>query len=284
MATRFALSLGALALVLTGCTSTDQSVGDDVFYTEEMAPSLSVESTEESFLETEAAVRDDSALSREPDVITTGYLSLIVDDPSASADEISVLVVDSGGRVSSRSDYSPTDYGSPTSYVELRIPADALESTLEAIRGVGTVQDSSISQVDVSLQKVDLDARLAVLDAGLERLRALLEEAETTADVITIESAITDRVSERDSLAAQRDYLSDQTLFATVNVTLYTPADAAPRNQDGFLDGLIRGLESIVAFGVGIIVWAGILLPWAGLLAIVVALGVIIRKVRAREQ
>ena len=97
--------------------------------------------------EESAALQADSAGSYEPDVITTGYLSLIVDDPSASADEVSQLVLDAGGRIASRSDYSPTDYGSPSSYLELRVPYDSVETTLAAISDRGIVQESSLNSV-----------------------------------------------------------------------------------------------------------------------------------------
>jgi hypothetical protein len=82
----------------------------------------------------------------------------------------------------------------------LRVPYDSVETTLAAISDRGIVQESSLNSVDVSLQKVDLDARLEVLNTGITRLQALLEEAATTADVVTIESALTERQSERDSL------------------------------------------------------------------------------------
>ena len=273
----------AAALVLSGCSAATSADEFEEFAIDDSRVSMAVEPTEQAFVEESAALQADSAGSYEPDVITTGYLSLIVDDPSASADEVSQLVLDAGGRIASRSDYSPTDYGSPSSYLELRVPYDSVETTLAAISDRGIVQESSLNSVDVSLQKVDLDARLEVLNTGITRLQALLEEAATTADVVTIESALTERQSERDSLQSQRDYLSDQTLFATISVNLYTPVDAAPRNQDGFLDGLIRGLESIVSFGAGLIVWAGILLPWLGVLALVVAAIAITRRVRRKK-
>jgi hypothetical protein len=95
--------------------------------------------------------------------------------------------------------------------------------------------------------------------------------AETTADLITIESALAERQAELDSLQSQRDYLSDQTLFATLSINLITPVDATPSDPDGFLDGLMRGWESVLAFFAGTIVWAGILLPWIGLGAAVLA-------------
>jgi len=279
----FVVGLVAAALVLSGCSAATSTGEFEEFAIDDSRVSMAVEPVEEAFVEESAALQADSAGSFEPDVITTGYLSLIVDDPSASADEVSQLVLDAGGRIASRSDYSPTDYGSPSSYLELRVPYDSVETTLAAISDRGIVQESSLNSVDVSLQKVDLDARLEVLNTGITRLQALLEEAATTADVVTIESALTERQSERDSLQSQRDYLSDQTLFATISVNLYTPVDAAPRNQDGFLDGLVRGLESIVSFGAGLIVWAGILLPWLGVLALVVAAIAITRRLRRKK-
>jgi len=279
----FVVSLVAAALVLSGCSAATSTGEFEEFAIDDSRVSMAVEPAQEAFVEESTALQVDSAGSYEPDVITTGYLSLIVDDPSASADEVSQLVLDAGGRIASRSDYSPTDYGSPSSYLELRVPYDSVETTLAAISDRGIVQESSLNSVDVSLQKVDLDARLEVLNTGITRLQALLEQAATTADVVTIESALTERQSERDSLQSQRDYLSDQTLFATISVNLYTPVDAAPRNQDGFLDGLVRGLESIVSFGAGLIVWAGILLPWLGVLALVVAAIAITRRLRRKK-
>ena len=278
------VGLGAVSLILSGCASSTSERGVGDFAVDDSTVSLGVEATEEAFVQEGPASRGDSSSSLEPDVITTGYLSLIVDDPAASADEVSQLVLDAGGRIASRSDYSPTDYGSPSSYLELRVPYDDVDTTLAAISDRGIVQESSLNSVDVSLQKVDLDARLEVLNAGISRLQALLEEAATTADLVTIESALTERQSERDSLQSQRDYLSDQTLFATISVNLYTPVDASPRDPDGFLDGLIRGLESIVSFGAGLIVWAGILLPWLGLLAVVAAAIALTRRLRKSRQ
>jgi hypothetical protein len=224
------------------------------------------------------------AYSAEPSVITTGYLSMSVSDPSATADEITELVTSAGGRVASRSDYTPVDFGQPSSYLDVRIPSDELDANVAAITELGEVQEISVNTTDVSLQKVDLDARIAVLETAIERLQTLLETAETTADLITIESALSERQSELDSLQSQRDYLGDQTLFATLSISLITPADATPADPDGFFDGLVRGWESILAFFAGTVVWAGILVPWIGLTLVVVAILWGISAVRKSRQ
>ncbi len=146
-----------------------------------------------------------------------------------------------GGRIASRSDYTPVDYGQPSSYLEARIPYDVLDATVESIQELGDVQEVSLNSVDVSLQKIDLDARIDVLEAAIERLNELLAEAASTSDLIAVESALSERQAELDSLQSQRDYLSDQTLFATLSISLITPANATPAEPDGFLDGIVRG-------------------------------------------
>ena len=274
-----ALSLTAL-LALTGCSSMADSLEEtsvsmgapDIAYTEDMAVEMDMQGR-----------ADESAASFEPDIIRTGYLSLSVDSPSETADQITDVVEAAGGRIASRSDYTPVDYGQPSSYLEARIPYDVLDATVESIQELGDVQEVSLNSVDVSLQKVDLDARIGVLEAAIERLNELLAEAASTSDLIAVESALSERQAELDSLQSQRDYLSDQTLFATLSISVITPANATPAEPDGFLDGIIRGWESILAFFAGTIVWAGILVPWLGLAAVVIAIILLLRRLRRRS-
>lgn len=278
------LKLSALVLaaftVLSGCApamevTEEASIGmvaPDVAATEEMA------------VEPGDRMASDSSAGFEPDVITTGFLSLSVETPSDTADEITEIVKQAGGRISSRSDYSPVEYGQPSSYLEARIPYEVLDATLEQLTALGDVQEVSVNTSDVSLQKVDLDARIEVLDAAIARLNELLTQAASTSDLVTIESALSERQAELDSLQSQRDYLSDQTLFSTLGISLITPEDATPADPDGFLDGLLRGWESVLAFFAGVIVWAGILVPWVALLAIVVVAVMIIRRIRRRTK
>jgi len=276
---RLALALGLAALLtLSGCSAGATDSYDDMAVS---APGMAVgESAEMAAVESEGK----AGYTSEPDVITTGYLSMSVDEPSAVADQISEVVVASGGRVASRSDYSPVDYGQPSAYLDVRIPSSDLDATVASITDLGDVQEISVNTVDVSLQKLDLDARIEVLEAALERLTTLLVSAETTADLITIESALAERQAELDSLQSQRDYLSDQTLFATLSISLITPVDATPSDPDGFLDGLMRGWESVLAFFAGTVVWAGILLPWIGLVVVLVALGWFIARIRSSRK
>ena len=276
---RALIAVATLAtLTLTGCASSDMRESE-MSYSE---PAIGYDTYPEAAMEESAG-----AYQAEPDVITTGYLSLIVDTPSEAADQITQIVVDAGGRIGSRSDYTPVDYAGPSSYLEARIPSNSLDETLELIKGVGEVQEVSINVVDVSLQKVDLDARIEVLEAAIARLTDLLATANTTSDLVAIETGLSERQAELDSLTSQREYLSDQTLFATISITLQTPVDATPTDPDGFFDGIVQGWESILAFFAGVVVWAGILVPWlvllVGLAALVWLLRFLIKKAKKKE-
>ena len=276
---RALIAVATLAtLTLTGCASSDMRESE-MSYSE---PTVGMDAYPEAAMEESAG-----AYQAEPDVITTGYLSLIVDTPSEAADQITQIVVDAGGRIGSRSDYTPVDYAGPSSYLEARIPSNSLDETLELIKAVGEVQEVSINVVDVSLQKVDLDARIEVLEAAIARLTDLLATANTTSDLVAIETGLSERQAELDSLTSQREYLSDQTLFATISITLQTPVDATPTDPDGFFDGIVQGWESILAFFAGVVVWAGILVPWLGLLvglaALVWLLRFLLKKAKKKE-
>ena len=267
-------------LALAGCSSAQLESAPQDMATSYLAEESSLDS---SALDTSSDGGSQVRTLEEPGVITTGYLSLIVDAPSASADALTEIVTQAGGRISSRSDYSPVDFGSPSAYLEVRIPYDGLDALVTAISELGVVQESSVNTYDVSLQKVDLDARLEVLQSAKDRLATLLEQAETISDVVAIETALADRQAELDSLTAQREYLSDQTLFATISVNLSTPAGAMPTEPEGFVDGLMRGWASILAFLAGTVVWAGILLPWLGVAAVATGIILVVRRIRRRS-
>lgn len=274
-----ALALASV-LLLAGCQSsaketsldsgvTNGGMGDSVAYSE--SPGGRAESAM-------------AVTPTEPSIITTGYLTMSADEPAETADAIATIVVGAGGRVSSRSDYTPVDFGQPSAFLEVRIPSPDLDPLVRSITALGVVQEISVNTLDVSLQKVDLDARIQVLEAAVVRLRALLDTAASTADVISVETALTERQAELDSLQSQSDFLSDQTSFATLSISVITPADATPADPDGFLDGVERGWLGILAFFAGVVVWAGVLVPWAGLGVLSIALVWLVRRgLKARK-
>jgi Flp pilus assembly protein TadB len=121
----------------------------------------------------------------------------------------------------------------------------------------------------VTLQTIDLAERIEVLTSSLDRLRDLLDQATTTSELIELETAITARHAERDSLVSQQNYLSDQIQFASISIELRTEQEAPPRQPSGFGDAVIAGWFALVAFAGSSLIFLGMSLPWLALVAII---------------
>jgi hypothetical protein len=257
-----ALALSA-TLILSGCQSSEKGMYDDW----SVSPDIGMGS---DMAVTEQFAPDAAAYTGERFDIITGDLYLTVDNTTETADRITDIVTDAGGRVDSRTDYFDAATQSPSSYLWVRIPAAVLDDTMASIRALGQVERVSTGRMDVTLQVVDLGERIDVLNKSLERLEALLEQATTTSELIELESAITQRQAERDSLVSQQNYLADQVQFASISIELRTEDEAPPRDPDSFVDAIIAGWFALVAFAGSSVIFLGMALPWVAVVAVVI--------------
>ena len=223
-------------------------------------------------------------LADDRSVITTGYLYVTVDAPLESATEAVAIVESAGGRVDARQEFAPQGGDAGGAQLTLRIPAERLTATLDRLKELGEVEELQLSASDVTREVQDIDARVTALRSSITRLLALQDEAATVEDLIALETAISDRQAELESLEAQQRYLADQVGLSTITLVLGSRDVAPVTEPDTFLTGLIAGWEALVAFGSGLLVLLGVLLPWLvllGLLGLVVLL--IVRRARRRS-
>jgi hypothetical protein len=213
-------------------------------------------------------------VSADRQVITTGYVTLTVTDPLKSADDAVRITEQAGGRVDGRNEYAPRDdidKGSAT--LTLRIPSDSLTATLDKLRELGTVQEVSLNSNDVTMATQDLDARIKALSASIDRMLVLQSTATDVDSLIQLETAISDRQAQLESLQSERRYYADQVSLSTVTLNLVSEYNAPVSEPNTFLSGLIAGWNAFVAFFAGLLVALGVLLPWlifAGIITFVV--------------
>ncbi len=224
------------------------------------------------------------AVKSERSVITTGRISVTVDDPIASAEEAADIAEQSGGRVDSRSETPGTDTQTPSAQLVLRVPADELDAVVADLRELGDVNSVSMEASDVTAQRQDLDARIEALTASVDRLRELLATATSITDLIAIESELTTRQAELDSLTQQRDFLVDQVDYSTLSVDLVTAAQSPAAVPGDFWSGLAAGWGALLVFGAWLGVAIGVLLPWLLAAAVIAAIVVAIVMVLSRRR
>jgi hypothetical protein len=212
----------------------------------------------------------DSAIDRS--VVVTASVSLSDPDPLAVADDVQALTEAAGGRIDRRNDSPSTGSSGASAELVLRIPSDELDAAISEISDRATVVSSSVDRRDVTGSVADVTARIGALDASIDRLLELLDGAGSTGDLITIESELTARQAERDSLAAQQTSLADQVEYSTVTVIIGVPGEAGATGPGDFWGGLALGFSSLGAFLSGLMVALGVVLPWILLLALVAAI------------
>lgn len=233
---------------------------------------------------TDGSKAADQSIVVGPQIITTVQLTVTVDSPIDSADEASKIVNRAGGTVANRSERAASDFEQGSAQLTLRIPSAKLDATLEELKALGVARDTSINSTDVTSQAQDLDARITALETSVDRLLSLMASATNTADLITIESALSDRQANLESLQAQKRSLDDQVQLSTVTLYLISEQDTPKENPDTFWTGLVAGWGAFVAFWAGVLVVIGVLVPWILSAAVVALLVVLIVRWSIRRR
>jgi hypothetical protein len=260
------------ALSLAGCSAggfsaSEQSAG---------APAAETDSNEY------ASQADVDLVDRE--VIVTGGMLVTVDSPVDATNEAIRIAESSGGRVDSREEYAATDGNNGGSTLVLRLPSKTLTATLDKLKALGEVERLDLSSTDVTAEIQDLDARISALSSAIDRLHALLAKAKSIEDLITLETEITSRQGDLESMQAQQRYYADEVSLSTITVELVSVADAPVDEPDTFLSGLGAGWGGFVAFVNAFLVLTGVLLPWLVFFAIIggIVWFFIRRRIKAR--
>ena len=230
----------------------------------------------EMMVEDKAAVAP-LAVPTDRQVIRTGYVSMRVDDVTKSAFDVHALVAKRNGLISNEDTQSSG--GSTYANITAQIPADGLDAFIADVSALGTVDSINVSASDVTAQVVDLDARIKALQASVNRMTTLMAQATRIEDLLAIETQISQRQAELDSLTAQRAYLGDQVAMSTITVSLSPNTQIADVDAPGFLSGLESGWAALVSVVTVAVTALGFFLPFLVIL-VLVAIPVTIVAVR----
>lgn len=202
-------------------------------------------------------------------VITTGTISVTVTAPRDAAARLSTFVEGLGGRVDSRSEDGAGQDASAS--LQVRVPAGQVSATIARLEKLGTVDDVSLQNDDVTSVAKDLDARIDALQISVERLQAILSAADTSKDVISAESALTQRQEQLESLQAERRSLAGQVELSTITIDLAQERQVDSVEPGGFTGGLRDGWNALVATVNAVVEVVGTILPWAVIVLVLLA-------------
>lgn len=285
-----AATTGLLVVALAACSgggAGDSSGGEAAMDGGAQSEAVAPEAARDAVTDATGAVglADAPQESVDRELVTTGSATLAVGDPFDAAEQIARLVEDAGGRVETRDEQAATDDDPGSASMTLRIPADRVSATLDALDELGDVRDRHVETVDVTGTAQDLDARIEALRTSTDRLRELMADADRTADLIEIEAELSTRQAELDSRVSERNRLSDEVAMSTLHVEIVAEGTpAAQARPGGFLGGLSAGWSALVSTFNVVVLVLGAITPWLALAGVVLLIVIGVRRQVARAR
>ena len=279
-----AVSLAGV-LFLAGCSGGGADSASDNRGAADIANDSAAEAPAEAVAEDGAPGLSLATSDRE--VITSGSVTMTVEDPEAVAADLSRVVENLGGWVEDLTQQAATENTDASARMVVRIPSQDVTSTLERLASYGTVDDINLARTDVTMQVRDLEARIRALNLSIARMEDLLARATTTTDLVNAEQMLTDRQSELESLLSQQALLADQVSMSTLDIQMWTVESAPepdPEPATGFWAGLVNGWNSFYDTGSSTLMVIGAMLPWLVFFALLALVVVVIRRPLKRRQ
>lgn len=302
----FALLALLLVLSLAACGGSSKNsaaAGSSTPMDAPQAPSVNYDSAEMGWDIPTMAEEGDFAPEPSPDssyggvpanakIIYTANLALETKEFDDASKALAALVADVGGYFESKT-VNQRYYRSMDAVV--RVPVANFTAFLDRAGETAHAVNRSEYLDDVSEAYYDQESRLTTQRVKLERLQELLGKAEDMADIITIESAISDTELEIEYLTGSLRKYDSQINYSTVTLSLSevyrlstdeeVPMTFGQRLASAFSTGCQRGVEGLEDFAVSVARnWVGLLI-WAVILAAAVLLiRRWLRKKAARRQ
>ncbi len=234
-------------------------------------------------------VDEEPGSAAQPALIRTGSLTVESDDVARARFDLGKVVDSYRGTIADEKTTAGSEGDVRLSRVELRIPSDDFDAAMTDLAGLGKVTESTQKAQDVTGEVIDTRARIRAQEQSLARVEVLFSQAEDIRDIVAIETQLSHRQAELDSLKGQLAYLEDQAALSTITVYLeQAPDEPDPGTQgsddNAFVGGLKAGWQALSAVGAGLATLAGALLPFAVVALLVgVPVAILLRRWLARH-
>ncbi len=207
-------------------------------------------------------------------IIMTGYITLDVNDITEGVTGVTGVAEQFQGFVQN-SNAGENGDGSRYGYVTIRVPVEAYEDALSAIRALGVrVVNESTNAEDITEQYTDLEARLKVAREEEQAYLALLSRAGSVGDLLQVQRELSQVRTRIEQLEGQIQYLENRSELSTISVTLqetasvriptkpFQPGEAikdAAQSVVVAFQFLVTALIWVVILGVGVALPIGII-------------------------
>ena len=293
--TAILVTLCMLAALLAGCGGASKST--QAFDAAAAAPA---EAANGAYYDMESAKSEDGGLTGDTDstVLPEGRKWIITVNMSAETEDLDALmealngkISGLGGYVEDQDSYNGSMYSSRryrSASLTVRIPAERVDEFTEEMSGIANVVSTNLSREDITLSYVATESRVKALQTEEARLLELMEQAETMADLLEIESRLTDVRYELENRASQLRLYDNQVDYATIYLSIdevqeYTPVEE-PTVWERISGGFVSSIKGVGNGLLDLLVWVLAKSPYLVILGgVTVGVVVLVKKRKARK-
>jgi hypothetical protein len=266
---KFSITLLIFSLLLAGCASSRNfSPSDELGVVTEMMQVEAPASAPLAEGEKGSYALNQTAASTERLVIKNGSLSMAVDDPLISRDNIARMAEALGGFVVSADMYQQTLSNGiqvPQVSMTIRVPAERLDEALETIKAETDqpIINENLSSQDVTAEYTDLNSRLINLQAAEQQLQEIMDDANRTEDVLAVYSQLVSVREQIELIKGQMKYYEQSADLSSISIQLIANAAVQPISIAGWqpggvakqaLQSLIKALQSLANFVIRLVI------------------------------
>lgn len=193
-------------------------------------------------------------------VITKGEIRFQTKDLQETSKNISQIVAELNGYISSDNVYSSIDRTTQRS--EIRVPSDKFGELVTRISEQAKKLDHrSLENQDITEEYIDIETRLKTKKELENRYRDLIVKAITVEEILSIEKEIGTLRSDIESIEGRLNYLKDQVSLSTLSIEYYQLNSSTLNFSSKIWQALAMGWKLLLAFVIGLVnIWPFILI------------------------
>ncbi len=170
------------------------------------------------------------ATRQRPQLIKKAAMTVIVDSVDKSVDAVSQIIKKQQGDLINLEEKQPENNNAlHTASIQMRVPQNLLDGTLNELGKLGNVQNRNITAEDVGSQLVDFQARLTNLRATESNLQKIMDRSGSVRDVLSVAKELSNVRESIEQINAQLKSLQNQVAYSTI--TLNLEATVSSSNQ-----------------------------------------------------
>ncbi|HEY9866757.1 MAG TPA: DUF4349 domain-containing protein [Candidatus Obscuribacterales bacterium] len=230
---RFILGLIVSILALSSCGGTANETNSAKMMNPPASAPAPLGATEGLEMANSAPEQTTPEPKKQSQLIKRAQLTLIVQSIHQTTESITEIIKKQQGDILKfEAQKSPDNSQRQTAYLEFRVPQQRLETTLNALAKLGTVENQMITAEDVSDQLVDVQARLRNLRKSEEMILKIMERSGSVGDVLKAANELSTIRESIERIDAQLRNLQNQVAYSTINLRIESlvSVSQAPEN------------------------------------------------------